>query len=590
MMWQRIRFSVGMNKWSFVALFIGAIVFVSAFDGGMAWAVRLIVGVFVCGLAIRKLLSVPWDLVNLYDIQDAMNRLFEASRQMEEADRVLIELSASRDGDVKRIIIHDWDMMPERERQRMSYLVDGINDRNEWIHLYRAKRRKAAKCAVFATSEIAAFYQRTRRMLGRAYQEPDDWYPAGEQGTKPTMYQQTKEPCEYPDITDGYNDGYNDGDTTDYRVSGLTQNPAEVNRRSRGMIRTRQAHQMIAAKAAEFNVMLEPDGTPEVGPSITRYPFHVSSGQKLQKVTNISSDLAFALGVKSVRIAQIVGRASVIGIEVPNKKTTEVKFKDLTGSDSFQKSNCALPCAIGFDITGKPIIGDLAAFPHVLIAGTTGSGKSVFMNVLICGLLSKFTPDEVKFIMVDPKMVELSPYNGIPHLQRNVITDTSEASAALEWAADEMERRYKQLANAGVQNIAQYKGMPYLVIVVDEMADLMMTAAKEVEESIIRIAQKGRAAGVHLILATQRPSADVITGLIKSNVPSRIAFAVASGTDSRIILDEIGAEELIGKGDMIYAPNGGDKQRIQGAYIKPNEIKEVIRQCKQKNTALTADD
>ena len=323
------------------------------------------------------------------------------------------------------------------------------------------------------------------------------------------------------------------------------------------------------------------------GPSVTRYEFTLDQGVKLSKITNLSDDIALALGVSGVRIAPVPNKISAVGVEVPNKAVTAVRIRDVIESREFTQHPSHVAFAVGKDIGGSSIVGNIARLPHVLIAGTTGSGKSVCTNSLIVSLLYKSTPDEVRFIMVDPKMVELAPYNGIPHLLIPVVTDPKKAAGALQWAVFEMMKRYKMFSERGVKDLAGYnalsetdedvKKLPTVVVVIDELADLMLVAAKEVEESICRVAQMGRAAGMHLVIATQRPSADVITGLMKANIPSRIAFAVASSMESRIILDTTGAEKLVGKGDMLYFPLGDTKPtRVQGCFITPEEIDRVV--------------
>ncbi len=331
------------------------------------------------------------------------------------------------------------------------------------------------------------------------------------------------------------------------------------------------------------------------GPSITRYELELSRGTKLSKVTNLADDLALALGASGVRIAAIPEKISVVGIEVPNRLVSTVFARDVIDSNEFNKSKSRISFAVGKDIGGSCIIGDIGKLPHMLIAGTTGSGKSVCMNSLIISLLYKAKPEDVRLIMVDPKMVELGIYNGIPHLLIPVVTDPKKAAGALQWGVTEMMRRYRLMADAGVrdlesfnklaENSEEFEHMAQIVVVIDELADLMLVAAKEVEESICRIAQMGRAAGIHLVIATQRPSADVITGLMKANIPSRIAFAVASAMESRIILDTAGAEKLVGKGDMLYAPLGqGKPKRVQGCFITDDEVSDVVDFVKKSST------
>ena len=323
------------------------------------------------------------------------------------------------------------------------------------------------------------------------------------------------------------------------------------------------------------------------GPSVTRYEFTLEQGVKLSKITNLSDDIALALGASGVRVAPVPNKISVVGIEVPNRTVTAVRIRDVIESREFTCHPSPVAFAVGKDIGGSSIVGNIAKLPHVLIAGTTGSGKSVCTNSLIVSILYKSTPDEVRFIMVDPKMVELAPYNGIPHLLIPVVTDPKKAAGALQWAVFEMMKRYKMFSEKGVKDLAGYnalsetdedvKKLPIVVVVIDELADLMLVAAKEVEESICRVAQMGRASGMHLVVATQRPSADVITGLMKANIPSRIAFAVASSMESRIILDTPGAEKLVGKGDMLYSPLGDSKPtRVHGCFITPEEIERVV--------------
>ena len=336
------------------------------------------------------------------------------------------------------------------------------------------------------------------------------------------------------------------------------------------------------------------------GPTVTRYDLELEAGVKLSKITNLAGDLALSLGVTGVRIAPIPNKISTVGIEVPNKIVSMVYLRDIIDSPVFKKSSSKLSFSIGKDIAGNCIVGNIAKLPHLLIAGTTGSGKSVCMNSLIISLLYKATPEEVRLIMIDPKMVELGVYNGIPHLYVPVVTDPKKAAGALQWAVVEMLKRYRLFSEVGVRDISTYNEyqkknggvtMPQVVTVIDELADLMLVASREVEESVCRVAQMGRAAGMHLVIATQRPSADVITGLMKANIPSRIAFAVSSAMESRIILDSQGAEKLIGMGDMLYAPLGAGKPiRIQGAFISDDERENIINFIKSGSNAQYSDE
>jgi len=325
------------------------------------------------------------------------------------------------------------------------------------------------------------------------------------------------------------------------------------------------------------------------GPTITRYEITIPTGVRVNKVTQLSDEISMYLEAESVRFeAPIPGKAT-IGIETPNKIKENVYFSNLIHDKDLE--NGELSVVLGKNIVGKDKIIDIAKMPHLLIAGQTGSGKSVAINTIVSTLISKKSPDEVKFILVDPKMVELMPYNGIPHLLVPVIIDPEQAAIALKWAVSEMEDRYKRLAEVGIRNIKSYNKMmpnykmPYIVIIIDELADLMMVSANSVETSIARIAQKARAVGIHLIVATQRPSTDVITGMIKANLPSRISFALRSQIDSRTILDQIGAEKLLGKGDMLLLENGSSKlERIQGAYISDEEVLNLTTVLKSKTT------
>lgn len=318
------------------------------------------------------------------------------------------------------------------------------------------------------------------------------------------------------------------------------------------------------------------------GPVVTRYEVQPSPGIKVSRIVNLADDIALSLAVPDVRIeAPIPGKAA-IGIEVPNKEVLKVYFREIIESAEFKNSSSKLTVALGKDIAGKPVVADLAEMPHLLIAGATGSGKSVCINTIITSILYKASPNEVKLLLIDPKVVELTTYNGIPHLIAPVVTDAKKAASALNWMVSEMERRYKLFAKEGVREINRFnevsqEKLPKVLVIIDELADLMMVSPREVEESICRLAQMARAAGIHLVVATQRPSVDVITGLIKANIPSRISFAVSSQVDSRTILDMAGAEKLLGKGDMLFFPVGAAKpMRIQGAFLSEKEVEKVV--------------
>lgn len=331
----------------------------------------------------------------------------------------------------------------------------------------------------------------------------------------------------------------------------------------------------ITARVVEVNM----------GPAVTQYALEVALGTKLSKIVALERDLALALAAStgSIRIEAPIPGRSLVGIELPNRTPEFVPLKKMMGSEEMENANSKLAVSLGFDVAGKPVVADLGRMPHVLIAGQTGSGKSVCINTLISTMLFRASPSEVKFILVDPKRVELTGYNDIPHLLAPVIVEPEKVISALRWILSEMDRRYKLFAQAGARNIEGYNEMsgfqalPYIVLVIDELADIMLFAPAEVEDSITRIAQMSRATGIHMILATQRPSVDVITGLIKANVPCRVAFAVASQVDSRVILDTQGAEKLLGRGDMLYlSPEQAKPSRIQGAFVSDKEINELI--------------
>ena len=318
------------------------------------------------------------------------------------------------------------------------------------------------------------------------------------------------------------------------------------------------------------------------GPAVTRYDLEPAPGVKVSKITNLAEDIALQLATTSVRIEPVPGKAA-IGIEIPNRILESVQLRDVLENPAFQEAKSKLTVGLGMDISGQAILADIGKMPHLLVAGATGSGKSVCINTLISSILFKAAPDEVKFILIDPKMVELSNYNGIPHLMVPVVTDPKKASSVLNWAVQEMEKRYAVFASHSVRDIKSFnrryaeEKMPFIVIVIDELADLMMVSPRDVEDSICRILQKARAAGIHMILATQRPSVNVITGIIKANLPSRISFAVSSQVDSRTILDRGGAETLLGKGDMLFSPQGAPKPiRVQGAFISDEEVEMLL--------------
>lgn len=333
-----------------------------------------------------------------------------------------------------------------------------------------------------------------------------------------------------------------------------------------------------------------------VGPAITRYELKPAEGVRVSKIAKLSDDIALNLAAESIRIEAPIPGKQAVGIEIPNKEKEVVHLRDIIESTTFEDAESKVSVALGKDISGEPVVADIGKMPHVLIAGSTGSGKSVCINTLIASIIYKAKPSEVKLVMVDPKVVELSVYNGIPHLLIPVVTDSKKAAGALAWAVQEMENRYQLFATKGVRDLKGYNSMtgeeggklPQIVIIIDELADLMMVAAKDVEDSICRLAQKARAAGMHLVIATQRPSVDVITGIIKANIPSRIAFAVSSQIDSRTILDMVGAEKLLGKGDMLFYPIGSSKPtRVQGAFVSDPEVEKIVDFVKSNGGEVT---
>jgi S-DNA-T family DNA segregation ATPase FtsK/SpoIIIE len=383
---------------------------------------------------------------------------------------------------------------------------------------------------------------------------------------------------------------------------------------------------LVERKLADFGVIAEVTAV-HPGPVVTLYELALAPGTKASKVTNLSKDLARALSVISVRVVEVIPGKTVIGLEIPNEYREIVYLSETLRSEAYDRSKSPLTLALGKDIVGEPVVADLAKMPHALIAGTTGSGKSVAVNAMILSLLYKATAEDIRLIMIDPKMLELSVYEGIPHLLTPVVTDMKEAANALRWCVAEMERRYRLMAALGVRNIAGYNkkvrdaakagepikdplfkrepdpltgdlpevpdlhSMPYIVVVVDEFADMIMVVGKKVEELIARLAQKARAAGIHLLLATQRPSVDVITGLIKANIPTRIAFQVSSRVDSRTILDQMGAESLLGHGDMLYLPPGTSiPQRTHGAFVDDHEVHRVVSHLRQNGAPNYVDE
>lgn len=376
----------------------------------------------------------------------------------------------------------------------------------------------------------------------------------------------------------------NNDEVSDYKLPPVSILSAGKRQKNSSKKEQEETSRRLQETLANFGVNVNITNVSQ-GPTVTRYEIQPEAGIKVSRIVSLTDDIKLALAAESIRIEAPIPGKSAIGIEVPNAESTPVMLRDLIESDEFRNSKSKISFAVGKDISGRPVIFDIAKMPHVLIAGATGAGKSVCINTIIMSILYKARPDEVKLMMIDPKIVELSIYNGIPHLLTNVVTDPQNAAGALNWSVIEMDRRYELFAEHAVRNLKGYNQwaeknneplMPQIVIIVDELADLMMTAKSDVETAIVRLAQKARAAGMHLIIATQRPSVDVITGLIKANMPSRVAFTVTSGTDSRTILDMVGAERLLGKGDMLFHPVGAPKpSRVQGAFVSDEEVEAV---------------
>jgi len=400
-----------------------------------------------------------------------------------------------------------------------------------------------------------------------------------------------------PDQEDGGGDvetvvgDWDDEPEIDWKLPPLSLLDSVMAKKERMQDEIKRSVRIIEGTLATFGVQARVIGV-NSGPAVTQYELQPAAGVQVRKVVSLQNDLSLALAASPLRIEAPIPGKSAIGLEVPNKAATLVTIREGVESVGFTSKGHLLGVVLGNDVAGTPISGDLTRMPHLLIAGATGQGKSVCINTLICSLLLQVTPAQLRMLMIDPKRVELQGYNGLPHLAVPVIVEPHQAAAALRWAVSEMERRYKLLAHEGVRNIAVFneraavkriRALPYVVIVIDELADLMMVAAGEIEELVCRIAQLARAVGIHLVIATQRPSTDIITGLIKANVPSRIAFAVGSQVDSRVILDSVGAEKLLGRGDMLYQPvDAGKPTRLQGAFISDREVESLVQFWQQQ--------
>ncbi|MCI5839175.1 MAG: DNA translocase FtsK [Peptoniphilaceae bacterium] len=411
----------------------------------------------------------------------------------------------------------------------------------------------------------------------------------------PTIVKYEPKQIEYEEINNSFKKKYDNYsfpsiDLLDDRKNSLFIDDKEISMKAQKIEETLQSF-AIKSKVVQVNV----------GPTITSFELKPQKGVKVSRIVNLSDDLALSLASNDIRIEAPIPGKPHVGIEVPNEKKSIVGLKEIFMSDEFINSKAKIPFALGKSISGKPIVSDITSTPHLLIAGATGAGKSVCINTIIMSIIYKFSPDQVKLILVDPKMVELSVYNGIPHLIMPVITDPKKASGALFWAIKEMDRRYKIFSEKGVRDISSYRKrfendisqeeLPYIIIIIDELSDLMMVSGKDVEDYITRLAQKSRACGIHLIIATQRPTVDVITGTIKANIPSRISFAVSSQIDSRTVIDQAGAEKLLGNGDMLFAASDRMKPlRIQGAFVSDQEVIRVVSKIKTENKSQYNDE
>lgn len=551
------RLCVGTNRES-ALFFLGAVFFALSYvyHVPVLYLVFRVVGGLMAAVNFRKLWKLPFENLDYSPLSPVAVRMAEVLDDVVRMETIYSQLCICEEGAVRDVMMPFMSKFSEAEQKRFSYLFNGYNDREECKEkILRLCARDKEELFSLAT-EIARWRDTEKARLGTGYVEPV-----------------VKEMAQVP----------------------ATATRSVAKRRREKVERITDVEIRIAETVqALAGVIITPNAEPEKGPAVTRYSFKLPNGTKMGKITGLSDDVALALAVPHVRIAPIDGKPQTLGFEVKNDKTEIVKFSDVFNSREYQAHKSPVAFPLGKDISGKVVVGDIAEMPHVLIAGTTGSGKSVCENSLICSIIKKVSPCQVKFIMIDPKMVELWPYAGIPHLERNIVTDPIKAVDALKWAREEMMRRYTCFQNMGVKKISEFNAksqgkLPFLIVIVDEMADLMVATGEDgkelrddLEEQIVRIAQMGRAAGVHLVLATQRPTANVVTGLIKANVPTKIAFAVSSNMDSRIILDEGGAEDLYGKGDMFYKPLDGRKIRVQGAYISTEEIAQTVKEAREK--------
>ena len=487
----------------------------------------------------------------------------------------------------------------ELERQRILHTQVGTDDEPEQIKINFGGRivedepRDKRKKYNHENDDLTPLTKETKGMLQKEKTEPDVIESNLFKTEEEKKEEKTKEVLQLEHAVEVEDENY------EYPPVTLLSKPSKKTIKGGAKALTDTATK-LQKTLYSFGVSAKVENV-SVGPAITRYELKPAEGVRVSKIANLADDIALNLAAETIRIEAPIPGKQAVGIEVPNKEKESVHLREVLESEEFQNNKSKLTVALGKDVAGNIQLADIAKMPHVLIAGSTGSGKSVCINTIISSIIYNAKPSEVKLVMVDPKVVELSVYNGIPHLLIPVVTDPKKAAGALAWAVQEMDDRYNKFASKGVRDLKGYNKaiekeggigkLPQIVIIVDELADLMMVAAKDVEEAICRLAQKARAAGMHLVIATQRPSVDVITGLIKANIPSRIAFAVSSQVDSRTILDSVGAEKLLGKGDMLFFPSGAPKPvRVQGAFISDDEVEKVVDFVKQNGTATYNED
>ncbi len=546
----------------------------------------LLVIAVIC-LAPFTLDKTPADLVRFIipRLRDAKDKAIEAKR---ERDEYLERVAKERAEEEKLRLIEEEERAKEKAKKEAEFAVEYPGDPVPDIEIEDIEEATAEKPEKKEKVDLKGIFS----VIG-SEEKPAEEPEAPKKPKKEIPIEDDEIEADVTEIDLGEKEEPEDEEKYEFPSVSLLKMPPPP---PEGMEREHEttANKLLSTLAS-FNVKVKLSNISK-GPTVTRYEIHLDEGVRVRTIRNLSDDIALSLAAKGVRIEAPIPDKDAIGIEVPNKTKAIVAIRSLIESDAFMNRPGKLTFCIGVDVAGNPVYGDLAEMVHTLIAGTTGSGKSVCINSILMSILYKATPEEVKLILIDPKRIELGVYNGIPHLLVPVVNETKNAAGALAWAVNEMNRRYALMQETGLRNIKPYNEyarregnkevLPYIVIVIDEVADLMMTARDSVETSISRLAQLARAAGMHLVLGTQRPSVDIITGTLKSNIPSRIAFTVASQTDSKTIIDRGGAEKLVGKGDMLYHPTGtGSPIRVQGAFVSDSEIEEVIAFVKSKASA-----